>query len=78
MAYSRPVTHSENLRIHGVLALKIHHDKACGDVTRVFWPSIQGCTRGSLGGTSAVDVEHLPGVSGGSRCRRVRSDPRGT
>lgn len=59
MAYSRPVTHSENLRIHGVLALKIHHDKACGDVTRVFWPSIQGCTRGSLGGTSAVDVEHL-------------------
>lgn len=59
LAYSRPVSHTENQRIHNLLSVTIGHDSACGDGTRVFMPSVVGCQYAALGGKSSVDVEHL-------------------
>lgn len=61
VAYSRPVTKDENHRIHNLLALVIHHDSSCGDPARIFYPSSPGCAHAPLGGSMAVDVEHLLG-----------------
>lgn len=59
VAYSRPVTHDENRRIHNLLAGVLGHDASCGDATRLFYPSVKGCLYGKLGGTAALDVDHL-------------------
>lgn len=59
LAYSRPVSHEENHRIHDLISRELGHDKSCGDGTRLFYPSVVGCQYGTFGGSYAVDVEHL-------------------
>ena len=63
MSYSRPLTHEENIRVHKTLGKLIHHDSSCGDITRVFSPSVKGCLSGALGGSYSVDIDHILDIS---------------